>query len=138
MRKLSFVPQLEALLEQATGQPVTVIGPDLPRLAPSNYTIGFSWDIPAGSLGVFNLAGNYSYREGHPYNDSNTEVFDDQERIDASVNWFSPEGSWSVSLYGKNLSDEANWGNLTSIAGLWTAGPMQRGRLLGLEVNWRY
>ena len=133
-----FVPQLEALLEQATGQPVTVIGPDLPRLAPSNYSLGFSWDIPAGSLGVFNVAGSYSFREENPYNDANTEIFDDQERIDASVNWYSPENSWQVSLYGRNLSDEANWGNLTSIAGLWTAGPMQRGRLLGLEVNWRY
>ena len=64
--------------------------------------------------------------------------FDDQERIDASANWFSPGGSWSVSLYGKNLSDEANWGNLTSIAGLWTAGPMQKGRFLGMEVNQDY
>jgi iron complex outermembrane receptor protein len=133
-----FVPQLEAQLEQVTGQPVTVIGPDLPRLAPSNYSLGFSWDIPAGSIGVFNLAGSYSFREENPYNDANTEVFDDQERIDASLNWYSPENSWQVSLYGKNLGDEANWGNLTSIAGLWTAGPMQKGRLLGLEVNWRY
>ena len=132
-----FVLQLEAILE-AAGQPSTVIGPDLPRLAPSNYSLGFSWDIPTGSLGTFNLAGNYSYREGHPYNDSNTENFDDQERIDASINWFSPGDSWTVSLYGKNLSDEANWGNLTSIAGLWTAGPMQKGRFLGMEVNWRY
>ena len=132
-----FVLQLEAILE-AAGQPSTVIGPDLPRLAPSNYTFGFSWDIPTGSIGTFNLAGSYSFREENPYNDSNTEVFEDQERIDASINWFSPGDSWSVSLYGKNLSDEANWGNLTSIAGLWTAGPMQKGRFLGMEVNWRY
>ena len=132
-----FVLQLEAILE-AAGQPSTVIGPDLPRLAPTNYSLGFSWDIPAGSMGLFNVAANYSYREGHPYNDSNTEIFDDQERIDASLNWFSPSERWQVSLYGKNLSDEANWGNLTSIAGLWTAGPMQKGRFLGMEVNWRY
>ena len=55
-----------------------------------------------------------------------------------NVNRFSPGDSWLVSLYGKNLSDAANWGNLTSIAGLWTAGPVQKGRLLGMEVNWRY
>jgi iron complex outermembrane receptor protein len=131
------VLQLEAILA-AAGQPSTVIGPDLPRLAPSNYNVGFSWDIPTGSMGTFNLAGSYSFREENPYNDANTEIFEDQERIDASINWFSPGDSWSVSLYGKNLSDEANWGNLTSIAGLWTAGPMQKGRYLGMEVNWRY
>ena len=36
------------------------------------------------------------------------------------------------------LEDEANWGNLTSIAGLYTAGPVKKGREIGLEVNFRY
>ena len=133
-----FVTGLEALLEIVLGTPTTVIGPDLPRLAPSNYSYGFSWDIPAGNLGYFNVASSYSYRSAHPYNDSNTEIFDSQRRWDASVNWRSPNDHWQVSLFGRNLEDEANWGNLTSIAGLWTAGPMQKGRFMGVEVNWRY
>ena len=133
-----FVPLIEAALEAATGEPTTLLGPDLPRLAPSNYSLGFSWDIPAGTVGTFNIAANHSFREDHPYNDSNSEVFDDQRRTNASVNWYSPDDRWQVSLYGKNLEDEPNWGNLTSIAGLWTAGPMQKGRLLGLEVNYRH
>lgn len=133
-----LVPDLEADIEAETGVPTTVIGPELPRLAPSNYSFGFSWDIPTGGIGLFNVASNYSYREENPYNDSNSEVFDDQERWNAAVNWYSPDERWQVSLYGKNLTDEANWGNLTSIAEQWTAGPMQKGRLLGLELNWRY
>ena len=134
-----FVPAFEAALRQAgvLGPNDVLIGPDLPRLAPTNYSVGFSWDIPIGT-GLVNVAANYSFREGHPYNDSNTELFDDQTRTNASVNWFSGDDRWNVSLYGKNLGDEANWGNLTSIAGLWTAGPMKKGRLLGLEVNYRY
>ena len=126
-----FIEQLEQVLG------FVVIGEDLPRLADSNYSAGFSWDIPAGNAGLFNVAGNYSWREEHPYNDSNTELFDDQKRVNASINWFAPDDAWSVSLYGKNLTDEANWGNLTSISGLYTAGPMQKGRLIGLEVNYR-
>jgi iron complex outermembrane receptor protein len=78
------------------------LGPELPRLAPTNYSLGFSWDI----------------------------------RL--SVNWFSGNDAWNVALYGKNLEDEANWGNLTSIAGLWVAGPMKKGREYGLEINYRY
>ena len=134
-----FVPAFEAALRQAgvLGPDDVLIGPDLPRLAPTNYSFGFSWDIPMGS-GLVNVAANHSFREGHPYNDSNTELFEDQTRTNASVNWFSGDDRWSVSLYGKNLGDEANWGNLTSIAGLYTAGPMKKGRLLGLEVNYRY
>ena len=126
-----FVPALEALLM------APVIGPELPRLAPTNYNIGFSWDMPMGNAGLVNVAANHSFREMHPYNDSNTEFFSDQRRTNLSINWFSPGEAWGVSLYGKNLSDEANWGNLTSIAGIFTAGPMQKGRFWGLEVNYR-
>mgnify|MGYP000135608624 FL=1 len=127
-----FVPQLE----QAYGQ--TIIGSDLPRLAPSNYSAGFSWDLPLNGAGLMNFAANYAFREGHPYNDANTENFEDQDRVNASVNWYSPNDVWRISAYGRNLTDEANWGNLTSIAGLWTAGPMQKGRTVGIEVGWQY
>jgi iron complex outermembrane receptor protein len=113
------------------------LGEELPRLAPSNGALGFSWDIPLGA-GLINLAGQYTVRESNYYNDSNSEKFDTQERVNLAANWFSPSEQWRVSLYGKNLTDEANWGNLTSIAGLFTAGPMQRGRIIGLQVDWQY
>ncbi len=112
------------------------LGSDLPRLAPNSYSLGVSLDVPAGE-GLVNFASNYSYRERHPYNDSNTEFFDDQKRLNASVNWFLPNDAWQVSLYGKNLTDEANWGNLTSISGMFTAGPMKKGRTVGIEVNYQ-
>ena len=112
------------------------LGAELPRLAPTNYSVGLSWDIPAGS-NMFNVMVNHSYRESHPYDDANLQFFDDQRRTNASINWFSADDTWNVSLYGKNLEDEANWGNLTSIAGLWVAGPMKKGRVLGLEINYR-
>lgn len=112
------------------------LGSELPRLAPTNYNVGFSWDIPVGSH-LFNVMVNHSFRESHPYDDANQQYFDDQRRTNASLNWFSSDDAWNVSLYGKNLEDEANWGNLTSIAGLWVAGPMKKGRVLGLEINYR-
>ncbi len=134
-----FVPAFEGALRLAgvLGPTDVLIGNELPRLAPTNYNVGFSWDFPLSS-GLINIAANHSFREEHPYNDANTEIFADQRRTNASVNWFSADDKWSVSLYGKNLEDEANWGNLTSIAGLWTAGPMKPGRQLGVEVNFRY
>ena len=112
------------------------LGEELPRLAPSNAALGFSWDIAMGAS-LINLTGQYTTREANYYNDSNTERFDTQERVNAAVNWLSPGNQWRVSLYGRNLTDEQNWGNLTSIAGLFTAGPMQRGRIIGLQVDWQ-
>jgi iron complex outermembrane receptor protein len=113
------------------------LGPDLPRLAPTNYSVGASWDISLGS-GLVNISASHSFREEHPYNDSNTEIFADQKRTNASITYFTPDDKWDFSLYGRNLGDEANWGNLTSISGLFTAGPMQKGRVIGLEANYRY
>ena len=98
--------------------------------------MGISWDVPVGN-NLFNFMVNHSYRESHPYDDANLQYFDDQRRTNASLNWFSADDTWNVALYGKNLEDEANWGNLTSIAGLWVAGPMKKGRELGLEINYR-
>ncbi len=131
-----IVGEIEDNLSGVLAAPL--IGGDLPRLAPVNYSFGFSYDLPAGNLGLFNVAASYSYRDENAYDDSNLNIFEEQERINASVNWFSANEQWRVSVYGKNLSDEANWGNLTSIQGLFTAGPMQRGRLVGLEINWSY
>ena len=114
------------------------IGPDLPRLAPWNYNIGATWDIFIGNAGLITLRGNYGFRDKNAYNDSNTEIFEQQRRISASINYTSPEEHWRVSLWGKNLKDEENWGNLTSIGGLYTAGPMQKGRDYGLEVVYTF
>ena len=33
---------------------------------------------------------------------------------------------------------QENYGNLTNIGGLFTSGPMQKGKYLGLQVDWQY
>ena len=124
------------LVDPVTGQQL-VIGEELPRLAPSNGSLGFSWDIPLGGAGLLNVAAQATYRESNFYNDSNTEKFEKQERLGASINWLSPNDQWRVSAYGKNLTDQQNYGNLTNIGGLFTAGPMQRGQIIGLQVEWQ-
>ena len=115
----------------------SLIGDELPRLAPWSFNLGGSYDVSLGGNGILNFSGDYGYRDENFYDDSNTQLFDKQRRLRASVNWISPEDHWTVSLFGKNLTDQANYGNLTSIAGLYTAGPMQRGREYGLKVEYR-
>jgi outer membrane receptor protein involved in Fe transport len=103
----------------------------------NTFEVGLSWDIPIGES-LLNLRASHGFRERHPYDDANNQYFDDQRRTNVSASWFSSDEVWKVSLYGTNLEDEANWGNLTSIAGLWTAGPMKPGRQLGVEINYSY
>ena len=42
-----------------------------------------------------------------------------------------------MSLFGKNMLDEANYGNITSIANYYSAGPMLRGEEYGIRVEYR-
>ena len=114
-----------------------VVGSQLPRLARWSFSIGGSYDFSLGNGSIIRPQVDYGYRDPNFYDDSNTQLFDRQRRLSASLNWFSPEDRWTVSLFGKNLRDEANYGNLTSIAGLWTAGPMQKGKEYGLQLQYR-
>jgi len=114
------------------------LGDELPRLAPWNFYIGGSYDIPLANTSLINLRADYGWRDRNAYNDSNTEIFAQQKRLGASANWISPEDRWRVSLFGKNLTDQENWGNLTELGALgYTAGPMLKGREYGVEVQYQ-
>jgi iron complex outermembrane receptor protein len=113
------------------------VGSELPRLAPWSFSLGGSYDFNLAGNGLLRLQADYGYRDSNYYDDANTQLFDAQHRLGGSINWISPDDRWTVSLFGKNLRDEANYGNLTSIAGLYTAGPMQKGREYGLQLQWR-
>ncbi len=114
-----------------------IIGSELPRLARWSFSLGGNYDFMLEGNGTLRLQADYGYRDPNFYDDSNLQTFDRQHRLNGSINWISPEDVWTVSLFGKNLRDEANYGNLTSIAGLYTAGPMQKGREYGLQIQWR-
>ncbi len=114
-----------------------VIGGQVPRLARWSFSLGGSYDFSLDGNGILRIQADYGYRDPNFYDDSNLQLFDRQHRLGGSINWISPSDQWTVSLFGKNLRDEANYGNLTSIAGLWTAGPMQKGREIGLQVQYR-
>ena len=117
------------------------LGNDLPRLAPWSFSLGAAYDFNLTAGSIVNVRADYGWRDRNAYNDSNTQYFEQQKRLGASVSWISPEDHWQVSLFGKNLLDEANWGNLTEIptsaTTFYVAGPMQRGREYGLELQYR-
>lgn len=117
--------------------PTPLIGDELPRLAPWSFNLGASYDVSLGGAGYLNFSADYGFRDRNFYDDSNAQLFDIQRRLRGAVSWSSPADHWAVTVFGNNLRDQPNYGNLTSIAGLYTAGPMQRGREYGLRVDYR-
>ena len=133
-------PQFDPEILEAANSPAFTaglyVGRELPRLSPWTASIGATYDMPVGDAGSLTFRANYAYRDEAAYLDNNGEFFDNQHEVTASVDFNSADEHWKVSLYGKNLNDEARYGNLTA-SPLGTIGPMQKGRLYGIEVEYR-
>ena len=120
----------------ATGK---FVGDDLPRLAPWTANIGATYDLDLGDAGWMTFRASYAFRDSAAFLDNNDprSYFDQMQQVNASVDYNSANGNWRVSLYGKNLNDQARWGNLTA-ASFGMIGPMQKGRLYGAEVVYNF
>lgn len=130
------VKSAEARIFAETGQNVTLIGDDLPRLSPWTASIGATYDLDLADYGLVTFRGNYSYRDPAAYNDSNTLVYESKRMANASVQWTSPDSAWTVSVFGKNLNDEVRWGSLNGL--IETSGGVTKGRTYGIEATYTY
>ena len=116
---------------------------DLPRAAELTYTVGLNHDLELGSWGYMGSRISYSYRDESAYTDNNLGFINDQHRIDAGVDFYSNDGHWVFSVYGRNMLDEVLHGNDTqlpnALSGVPLGGtfaPLSKGRRIGLEVTY--
>ncbi len=116
---------------------------DLPRAADLTYTVGLNHDLELGSWGYLGSRISYSYRDESAYTDNNLGFINEQNRIDAGLDFYSNDGHWVFSVYGRNLLDEVLNGNDTQlpndISGIPLGGtfaPLSKGRRIGLEVTY--
>lgn len=126
---------------------------DLPRAPEWTWGGAVNWTAPlSGSASLFaNLF--FQHRSRYAYTDNNWGYNEPSERLDASlgVNLGSP--NISLTLFGRNLLDQAQFGGDTQLGfaggplsdgnnqpydpnpGAGTFSPMFKGRTLGLEVS---
>lgn len=116
---------------------------DLPRAADLTYTVGLNHDLELGSWGYLGSRISYSYRDESAYTDNNLGFINEQNRVDAGLDFYSNDGHWVFSIYGRNLLDEVLNGNDTQlpndISGIPLGGtfaPLSKGRRIGLEVTY--
>ncbi|MAD64880.1 TonB-dependent receptor [Haliea sp.] len=116
---------------------------DLPRAADLTYTVGLNHDLELGSWGYLGSRISYSYRDESAYTDNNLGFINEQNRVDAGLDFYSNDGHWVFSVYGRNLLDEVLNGNDTQlpndISGIPLGGtfaPLSKGRRIGLEVTY--
>jgi len=114
---------------------------NIPRLAELTYNIGLIHESDLGSLGSGSLRLNFSHRDETSFNDNNLGSTNEIDRIDASFTLRRQNGL-SFSLYGKNLTNESNFGGdsplpamLGPVALGGSFGSLIKGRVVGLEVQ---
>ncbi len=111
---------------------------EIPRLVPWTYSAGFVHSLPLSNLGTLNTRFNYSHRDRSFYTDNNLGVLNELEIIDASVALTTLDNHVTISIYGKNLLHEPNFGGDTQLPaslGGGTFSPLTKGRVVGIELQ---
>lgn len=120
---------------------------NIPRLAPWSYGVNLRYAAPLAG-GELSARVGYNHRDAAFYNDNNLGRLAEMDVVDANVTYEPGGARWSVSVYGENLTDEPSWGGdtvLPSTAAFGFSGgerptfsPLNKGRVLGLELRVRY
>ncbi|MGV6820017.1 MAG: TonB-dependent receptor [Parvularcula sp.] len=116
---------------------------DIPRLMPVTGHIGAVYQRPLADMGDFSARVNYAYNDKAAYTDNNLGTLNSLRRLDASFSLANiGDSKASVTLYGKNLLNEVQHGNDTQLPSLLgpvplggTFAPLQKGRVVGVELN---
>jgi iron complex outermembrane receptor protein len=110
----------------------------LPFLSPWSFGANAEYVRPS-PFGDLAAQATYDHRDATPSNDANTGWLKAVNRIDVNLTLRAANGL-SYSLYGKNLTNQVTTGlnnPLTFTPGE-TIAPLNKGRIVGLEVRYRY
>ena len=112
---------------------------DLPRLANLSYGAQLFYDQEL-SFGTFRAQIGGNRRDPSAYTDNNRGQLRAADMFEASVSLSLKEDSLNLSIFGRNLKDEATIGGDTQLPFFpgATFSPLNKGRTYGVEVQYRY
>ncbi len=111
---------------------------EIPRLAPWTYGVGFIHSMDLGSVGTVNSRFRYYHRDRSFYTDNNLGFLNEIDSIDASIALTTFNDRATISLYGKNLLHDVQFGGDTQLPGSLGGGtfsPLAKGRIVGIELQ---
>jgi len=118
---------------------------DLPRAPELTYSIGLNYDWNIGSWGYATARVSYAYRDETFFTDDNRGLINEQDILDAGIDFYSNDESWVFSLYGRNLLDTVKHGGATQLPQALgplplggTFAPLAKGEVYGAEVTYNF
>ena len=89
------------------GEGIDLSGNKLPQAPEFTANIGLSYTHQVAGVGSLLARLDYYYSADKYFNEFNNQAFqDDYELINARIGLESEDGTWDVSVFGKNLTDE--------------------------------
>jgi iron complex outermembrane receptor protein len=128
----------------------------LPRVPPWTFGGEVKHSIPLRSGSSVVARASYQYRDAYAWTDSNFGWVSDSENLDADISWTLPGRNVRLSLFGRNLLDEVQFGGDTQLGfaggplsdgnnrpfdprpAAGTFSPLARGRFVGAEIAVSY
>lgn len=130
---------------------------ELTRAPEFNGSVGLVHDLDLGKIGGLTTTLSYAYRSRQALTDNNLGFDQEQNRINADLTWRTPYEGVTLSIYGKNLTNEQSVGTDTQLPGVFGVGPfadgenspftapaagafgaLKQGRVLGIELTYEY
>lgn len=118
---------------------------ELPRVPELTWRLGLNYDLPLSSWGYASARVSYAYRDEMAHTDNNLGFILDQKILDAGFDFYSNDGSWVFSVYGRNLLDSVEHGGDTQLPAALgpvplggTFAPLAKGQLYGVEVTYSF
>ena len=111
---------------------------EIPRLARWTYGAGFIYSYDLGEAGHMDARFRYYHRDLSYYTDNNLGTLNPVSSIDASIGLTTFNDQVTISLYGKNLLNEVQFGGDTQLPGSLGGGsfaPLNKGRIVGIELQ---
>ena len=112
-------------------------GNEMPYAPDFTGSVGFNYRIPA-SIGEFALSANAYYNDGNFAEVDNRLTVDSYLLVNATLGWTAPDGALSAQVWGKNLSDEYYYAQLTGQANLTDLGGPAPPRTYGLTIKYKF
>lgn len=120
-----------------TTTPYNAKGNRLPNAPKATGNVGFIYTMPT-SNGDFRLAGNVYHFGGAPADVSNRLYYRKYTTISGSLTWTDRTEAFSVSLWGKNLTNEYYYAQQTALVGLIDLGGPAPPRTFGITLGYKF
>jgi iron complex outermembrane receptor protein len=117
---------------------------EIPRLAELTYGVSAIHELDIGAVGSLSTRIAFSHRDKAFFTDNNRGVLSPADMLDASLTLRLMDDALSIAVFGTNLMDEVTEGNETLLPETAPFGgrgatfaPLNKGRVLGIEVAYR-